>query len=63
MRPVVGNPEKWIAKPAEWPALLQGLTPLRPVSPWPPTPDIYLMEDPGLLNAAAKTESGISCFK
>jgi len=35
--------EKWIA----WPALLQGLTSLRPVAPWPPTPDIYLIEDPG----------------
>ena len=38
---------KWIPKSAEWPALLQGLTSLRAVAPWPPTPDIYPIEDPG----------------
>ena len=46
---------KWIAKPAEWPALLQGLTSLRPVAPWPPTLDIYHIEDPGAPRRSSET--------
>lgn len=47
---------KWIAKPAEWPALLQGLAPWRPVSPWPPMPDIYAVEDPGALKSSRESQ-------
>jgi hypothetical protein len=47
---------KWIAKPAEWPALLQGLTSLQPVAPWPPTAEIYPIEDPGAPKSSPATQ-------
>jgi len=47
---------KWIAKPAEWPALLQGLTSLQPVAPWPPTAEIYPIEDPGAPKSSRATQ-------